>query len=143
MEQDPQPESAPLFRLSSGAFTRDAVLRELETRLLRVGILPDGCRGHSFRKGQPRRLTTTASLKRKSKRSVDGLPTLSNDTSKQTGSALSGSIDSSKLASSESSPLLPTFTSPPYLYLSFPFGAPSANGQSFRQLFTTRSALQG
>jgi hypothetical protein len=51
MERDPQPESAPLFRLSSGAFTRDAVLRELETRLLRVGIPPDGYRGHSFRKG--------------------------------------------------------------------------------------------
>jgi hypothetical protein len=51
MEQDPQPESAPLFRLSSGAFTRDAVLRELETRLLRVGIPSDGYRGHSFRKG--------------------------------------------------------------------------------------------
>jgi len=51
MEQDPQPESAPLFRLSSGAFTRDAVLRELETRLLRAGIPPDGYRGHSFRKG--------------------------------------------------------------------------------------------
>jgi hypothetical protein len=51
MERDPQPESAPLFRLSSGAFTRDAILRELETRLLRVGIPPDGYRGHSFRKG--------------------------------------------------------------------------------------------
>jgi hypothetical protein len=51
MERDPQPESAPLFRLASGALTRDAVLRELETKLLRVGIPPDGYRGHSFRKG--------------------------------------------------------------------------------------------
>ncbi len=51
IERDPQPQSAPLFRLSNGAFTRDAVLRELETRLLRVGIPPDGYRGHSFRKG--------------------------------------------------------------------------------------------
>ena len=51
MERDPQPESAPLFRLSSGAFTRDTVLRELETRLRRAGIPSDGYRGHSFRKG--------------------------------------------------------------------------------------------
>ena len=51
MERDPQPELAPLFRLSSGAFTRDAVLKELETRLLRIGIPPDGYRDHSFRSG--------------------------------------------------------------------------------------------
>jgi hypothetical protein len=51
MERDPQPKSAPLFRLSSGAFTRDTVLRELESRLRRAGIPSDGYRGHSFRKG--------------------------------------------------------------------------------------------
>jgi hypothetical protein len=51
MERDPQPGSAPLFRLTNGAFTRDAVINELENRLLIRGISPDGYRGHSFRKG--------------------------------------------------------------------------------------------
>jgi hypothetical protein len=62
-------------------------------------------------RGQSKRLTTTASLKRKSKRSVDGLPMLSNDTSKRTGSASSSFIGSFKLASSD------ILTSPPYFYL--------------------------
>jgi hypothetical protein len=51
MERDPQPESAPLFRLTNGAFTRDAVIKELENRLLIRGISPDGYRDHSFPKG--------------------------------------------------------------------------------------------
>jgi len=51
LERGPQPESAPLFRLTNGAFTRDTVIKELENKLLREGVSPDGYRGHSFRKG--------------------------------------------------------------------------------------------
>ena len=50
-EQDPKPESAPLFGLTSGSFSRQEALKELNSWLLQVGILPKGFLGHSFRKG--------------------------------------------------------------------------------------------
>jgi hypothetical protein len=93
-------------------------------------------------KGQPRKPTTTASLKRKSKRSVDGRPTPSNDTLKRTARVSSASIDNSKLAPPKESPPFPTFISPPYFYPSYLLGA-FGQWAVFRQLFTTRSALQG
>ena len=50
-EVDPRPSTAPLFRLSSGTFSRSEVLAELDRRLALSGISPEGYKGQSFRKG--------------------------------------------------------------------------------------------
>jgi integrase len=49
---DPQPPSAPLFRLRNKAFSYSAMVTILRQRLRRAGIAdPEAYRGHSFRRG--------------------------------------------------------------------------------------------
>ena len=48
---DPQPANAPLFRLSSGAFSRFSVVTALKKRLSLAGLEQADYSGHSFRKG--------------------------------------------------------------------------------------------
>lgn len=49
--QDPRPSDAPLFRLSSGAFSRQNVVSILKKRITAIGLLQSDYSGHSFRKG--------------------------------------------------------------------------------------------
>lgn len=51
LHEDPQEDTAPLFRLSSGQFTRENVLEILSNRLRKCGLAPKRFKGHSFRKG--------------------------------------------------------------------------------------------
>ena len=48
---DPQPANAPLFRLSSSAFSRFSVVTALKKRLSLAGLAQFNYSGHSFRKG--------------------------------------------------------------------------------------------
>jgi len=48
-KDDPQPPEAPLFRLPRiRAFTRDAVIKILKSRLLNAGICPRSYKSYSF-----------------------------------------------------------------------------------------------
>lgn len=47
---DPQPANAPLFRLSSGAFSRFSVVSTLKKRIALAGLAQANYSGHSFRK---------------------------------------------------------------------------------------------
>ena len=49
--QDPRPAEAPLFRLSSAAFSRQSVVSILKKRIGAAGLLEADFSGHSFRKG--------------------------------------------------------------------------------------------
>jgi integrase len=51
INNDTREPHAPLFSLSTGAFTREKALSILNKRLRRMGISPQGFSGHSFRKG--------------------------------------------------------------------------------------------
>ena len=51
LRTDPQPPSAPLFRLEEGGFPREALIKVLKNRLQTAGILSSHYSGHSFRKG--------------------------------------------------------------------------------------------
>lgn len=48
---DSQPANAPLFRLSSGAFSRFSVVTALKKRISLVGLAQSNYSGHTFRKG--------------------------------------------------------------------------------------------
>ena len=48
---DPQPTNAPLFRLSSSAFSRFSVVTALKKRLSLAGLAQSNYSGHTFRKG--------------------------------------------------------------------------------------------
>ena len=48
---DPQPVSAPLFRLDNGGFPKDTIIKILRKRLQTAGIPPGKFSGHSFRRG--------------------------------------------------------------------------------------------
>ncbi len=48
---DAQPANAPLFRLSSGAFSRFSMVTALKKRLSLAGLEQANYSGHSFRKG--------------------------------------------------------------------------------------------
>lgn len=49
--KDPQPDNAPLFRFSQGAFSKPRLIKILDGRLRNVGIDPSHYTGHSFRSG--------------------------------------------------------------------------------------------
>lgn len=49
--QDPRPPTAPLFRLSSAAFSRQNVVSILKKRIVSAGLSESDFSGHSFRKG--------------------------------------------------------------------------------------------
>ena len=49
--QDPRPPNAPLFRLQSSAFSRQAVVNILKQRIAAAGLSEANYSGHSFRKG--------------------------------------------------------------------------------------------
>ena len=51
IQADPQPSSAPLFRLDEGGFSRDALIKVLKSRLQTAGIPSSHYSGHSFRRG--------------------------------------------------------------------------------------------